>query len=140
MGGRRSADARALSRVFDGGEGLRRACRFQIPALSQSWRTHMHQISPEIQSCIDECLRCHSVCLSMAMNHCLEAGGQHVEPNHFRLMAACAEICQTSANFMLIGTDLHKSTCAVCAKVRSEERRVGKGCVSTCRTRGVPEH
>ena len=68
----------------------------------------MHQMSPEMQSCIDECLRCHTTCLSTAMNHCLEEGGQHVEPKHFRLMIACAEICQTAANFMLIGTDLHK--------------------------------
>ncbi|MCP8896481.1 four-helix bundle copper-binding protein [Shinella daejeonensis] len=99
----------------------------------------MHQISPEMQSCIDECLRCHSVCLSMAMNHCLEAGGQHVEPNYFRLMAACAEICQTSANFMLIGTDLHKRTCAVCAEVCKECARSCEQisdmqeCVDACR-------
>src|SRR3546814_18713489 len=27
-----------------------------------------------------------------------------------------------------------------CQQVRSEERRVGKECVSTCRSRGVPYH
>lgn len=64
----------------------------------------MHQISPEMQDCIDECLRCYQTCLGMAMTHCLEQGGKHVEPGHFRLMMACAEICRTSANFMLIGT------------------------------------
>src|SRR3546814_21015287 len=26
------------------------------------------------------------------------------------------------------------------ARLRSEERRVGKGCVSTCRSRGLPHH
>ena len=52
----------------------------------------MHQMSPEMQSCIDECLSCHSTCLSMAMNHCLEAGGRHVEPEHFRLMIALSLI------------------------------------------------
>ncbi|WP_207101143.1 four-helix bundle copper-binding protein [Paracoccus shandongensis] len=99
----------------------------------------MHQMSPEMQSCIDECQRCHSVCLGMAMNHCLEAGGRHVEPKHFRLMIACAEICQTSANFMLIGTDHHKRTCAVCAEVCEECARsceqVGdmQDCVDACR-------
>ena len=99
----------------------------------------MHQMSPEMQSCIDECLRCHTTCLSTAMNHCLEEGGQHVEPKHFRLMIACAEICQTSANFMLIGTDLHKRTCADCAEMceecaRRSEHQIGKHeCVDACR-------
>jgi hypothetical protein len=68
----------------------------------------MHHISSEIQRCIQNCLDCHRVCLQMAMNHCLELGGQHTEPKHFRLMLNCAEICQTSANFMLTGSDLHK--------------------------------
>ena len=99
----------------------------------------MHDISQEMQNCVDECLRCHSTCLSMAMNHCLEKGGQHVEPTHFRLMMACAEICQTSANFMLMGSDLHKRTCAVCAEVCEECARsceqVGdmQECVDACR-------
>ncbi len=99
----------------------------------------MHHISPEMQSCIDECLRCHSVCLSTAMNHCLEAGGQHVEPKHFRLMIACAEICQTSANFMLIGTEHHRHVCRECAEICEECARsceqMGdmQECVDSCR-------
>ena len=41
----------------------------------------------------------------------------HAEPNHIRLMMDCAEICQTSANFMLRGSDLHHLTCAACAEI-----------------------
>ena len=99
----------------------------------------MHHISPETQSCIDECRRCHSTCLSTAMNHCLETGGRHVEPKHFRLTIACAEICQTSANVMLMGSDLHRHTCAVCAEVCEECAlscaEVGdmQDCVDACR-------
>jgi len=52
-----------------------------------------------------------------AMNHCLEVGGKHLEPTHFRLMINCAEICQTSANFMLSGSPYHKLTCGICAQV-----------------------
>lgn len=40
----------------------------------------MHQMSSEMQACIDECLRCYQTCLSMASNQCLPAGGKHVEP------------------------------------------------------------
>lgn len=35
-------------------------------------------------------------------------------------MMACAEICQTSANMMLIGTHHHKHTCRECAEICEE--------------------
>jgi hypothetical protein len=54
-----------------------------------------------MQSCIDVCTKCYQVCLQTAMNHCLETGGKHVEPSHFRLMINCAQICQTSADLQL---------------------------------------
>jgi hypothetical protein len=99
----------------------------------------MHQMSQEMQQCIDECLNCHRVCLQEAMNHCLETGGKHVEPAHFRLMINCAEICQTSANFMLSSSELHKRVCAVCAEVceacAQSCEQVGdmQACVEACR-------
>jgi hypothetical protein len=49
------------------------------------------------QDCIEDCLRCYRVCFEMAMTHCLEHGGRHVEPGHFRIMMACAEICRLRA-------------------------------------------
>ena len=99
----------------------------------------MHEMSAGMQSCIQECQKCHAVCLGMASTHCLELGGAHVEPNHFRLMLACAEICQTAANFMLINSPLHTRTCAVCAEVCDECaqncEQVGNmdECVEACR-------
>jgi hypothetical protein len=92
-----------------------------------------------MNECIENCLDCHKTCLQMAMNHCLETGGKHVEPAHFRLMINCAEICQTSANFMLSGSDLHHLTCGVCAEVcgrcADDCARVGDmdECVRACR-------
>ncbi len=71
-------------------------------------------MSDEAKRCIDACLFCYQTCLGTAMNHCLEAGGKHVEPQHFRLMMACAEICRTSAHFMLITTPHHKHTQGMC--------------------------
>lgn len=99
----------------------------------------MHAMSQEMQQCIQECLNCHRVCLQEAMNHCLEMGGKHTEANHFRLMINCAEICQTSANFLLSNSPLHKRTCAVCAEVceacAQSCERVGDmaECVEACR-------
>ena len=99
----------------------------------------MRHISAKMQACIDECLGCYQVCLSMAMTHCLEEVGPHVEPNHFRLMMACAEICRTSAHFMLLNSPHHKHICAECAEICEEcakdcEQLDGmEECVTACR-------
>jgi hypothetical protein len=92
-----------------------------------------------MQHCIDICQECHSVCLETVI-HCLQMGGEHAEPNHIRLLLDCAEICQTSANFMLRGSDLHGLTCATCAEVcdrcaedceRFDDAQM-KRCAETC--------
>jgi len=99
-----------------------------------------HAADPKLEECIKECLNCHHICLEMAMNHCLKLGGKHTEPTHFRLMINCAEICQTSANFMLSGSELHHLTCCVCAEVcrrcADDCERVGdmQECVEACRS------
>ena len=100
----------------------------------------MYRLSPEMQSCIDQCLRCYRTCLAAAMTHCLETAGKHVEPAHFRLMMACAEISRTSAHFMLINSPHHKHTCRECAEICDEcakdcERLGGMDeCVRACRS------
>jgi hypothetical protein len=75
-----------------------------------------HQISADMRECIDNCTNCHNICLE-TIAHCLQMGGKHAETAHVRLLMDCAEICATSANFMLRGSDLHSRTCAVCAEV-----------------------
>lgn len=99
----------------------------------------MNEMSQEMQTCIQNCTDCHNVCLQMALCHCLEMGGKHTEPHHFRTMLACAEICQTSANFMLLGSDLHRLTCGACAQVceacaqSCEQVGAMEECVQACR-------
>ncbi len=70
-----------------------------------------------MQQCIDDCLHCYRICLQTAMNECLETGGRHIEPEHFRLMTGCAEICRTAAHFMLTRTHLHGYVCGACAEI-----------------------
>jgi hypothetical protein len=105
-------------------------------------QTTTHQMSAEMQQCIQNCLDCHSICLK-TVTHCLQMGGKHAEASYIRLLLDCAEICQTSANFMLRGSDLHARTCAVCAEVCERcaqdcERLAGddplmKQCAELCR-------
>ncbi|TRW15109.1 four-helix bundle copper-binding protein [Glacieibacterium frigidum] len=77
----------------------------------------MEPLDPRIQACIEACNRCHGSCLAMAFNHCLDQGGDHVAPPHFRLMADCAQICATAADFMLRSSVHHAAICAACADV-----------------------
>jgi len=70
----------------------------------------------KMQNCINECQSCHSVCVQ-TVAHCLQMGGKHAEPSHIRLLEDCAQICQTSADFMLRGSDLHGQTCGACAVI-----------------------
>ncbi len=74
-------------------------------------------IAADLAACIESCNRAHGVALGMAMNHCLETGGDHVAPKHFRLMADCAAMCATTADFMLRGSEFHGASCALCADV-----------------------
>jgi len=77
----------------------------------------MHAFSKEISACIDTCFDCQRVCLGLAMTHCLETGGDHVAPRHFRLMIDCAAICATTADFMLHKSQFHHQMCGLCATV-----------------------
>jgi hypothetical protein len=98
-------------------------------------------MSQDMAQCIQECTNCHRVCLE-TVAYCLQQGGRHAEAGHRRLLLDCAEICQTSANFMIRGSDLHGRTCAVCAEVcrrcaedceRFGDDRQMRRCAEVCR-------
>jgi len=78
--------------------------------------TSSHTMTREMQECINTCNECHSICLA-TVQRCLELGGKHAEAHHITTLLDCAEICQTSANFMLRTSDLHGRVCATCAEV-----------------------
>jgi hypothetical protein len=75
-----------------------------------------HSSHQEMQQCIQNCLDCHRICLE-TVTYCLQQGGHHAEASHIRTLLDCAEICQTSANFMTRGSEFHPRTCGVCAEV-----------------------
>ena len=70
----------------------------------------------DMTACIDECEACHRVCAE-TVRYCLEKGGRHAAPEHVGLLIDCAEICQTSANFMMRGSAAHKTVCGACAEI-----------------------
>lgn len=72
--------------------------------------------SQEMQDCINNCLNCHAVCLE-TIGHCLEMGGEHASPKHIKLLQDCAQICMTSADFMLRMSNYHPQICGLCADI-----------------------
>jgi hypothetical protein len=43
---------------------------------------------------------CHAICLSTAMTHCLEMGGEHARPQHLRLMLCLDGIAHLTAELV----------------------------------------
>jgi hypothetical protein len=95
-----------------------------------------------MDECIRNCLDCHRACVETAI-HCLGMGGDHASVDHQRLLADCAQICITSADFMTRGSRFHARTCGVCAELcvacADECERMAGGdahmarCAETCR-------
>ncbi len=102
------------------------------------------QMGQEMQTCIENCQNCHSVCLQ-TIGHCLEMGGEHASAKHIKLLQDCVQICQTSADFMLRMSDYHPQVCGACADVceacaeECEKMATGDGadlmqrCADACR-------
>lgn len=95
--------------------------------------THTPALSERDKQCISDCQQCHAECLETAMHICLETGGRHTEPEHFRLMLNCAEICRTAAEFMLSRSAFHRRLCGLCAEICS-------ACADSCEEIGGMEH
>src|SRR5436309_5571555 len=76
----------------------------------------LQNLNEDLQRCITLCRECHDVCLH-TVPHCLGKGGRHAAAAHVVLLLDCAEICDTSANFMVRGSQLHAATCGACAEV-----------------------
>jgi hypothetical protein len=77
-----------------------------------------------MDDCIEACLQCHVVC-TMTAQYCLAQGGEHAAIDLVGVLLDCAQICQTSADFMVRGSPYHTITCGACAAVC-------RGCAEAC--------
>ena len=73
-------------------------------------------INAEMQECVKTCTDCHQTCIETAI-YCMQSDNRLYEAKDIRLLFDCAEVCQTSANFLLRGSDMHTYTCAVCSEI-----------------------
>lgn len=87
------------------------------------------QMPQELDQCIRDCLDCYRACQQAATMHCLEMGGRHVEPGHFRLMLDCAETCRSVAAMLLNASLYAYEHCSICAQLCRD-------CAESCRQLG----
>jgi len=75
-------------------------------------------ITKEMEECIQNCTDCHNTCTRTAI-HLIgaEADGRTAEPQHYRMLLDCAEMCATCADFMLRASEFHAYLCTVCAEI-----------------------
>lgn len=69
-----------------------------------------------LEDCIQNCIECNRTCME-TFTYCLHTGGDHANPDLIRLLLDCAQICQTSADFMIRESALHPRICGVCADI-----------------------
>lgn len=79
--------------------------------------TLIDTLSEDMKTGIKICTACRDECETVLFQHCLKVDGRHTEEKHVKLMTDCIEICQTAANFMLRGSDMHVETCRACAEI-----------------------
>jgi ferredoxin len=82
------------------------------------------------QECIEQCTQCHNACLALAARLLREDTGRHTRT--VALLLDCAQICRTSADFMLRRSPLQHLACGVCVDVCEE-------CALACEALGTPE-
>lgn len=73
--------------------------------------------SHAMEQCIDNCTNCHRICLETAARHFRRERSPRIDEGMVRLLLDCAEICRTSSDFMIRGSELHPHVCRACAAV-----------------------
>ena len=102
---------------------------------------HSTHETSAMQECIEACTECHAICVA-TMTHCLQEGGKHADASHIGTLVDCAQICATSADFMLRSSPHHSATCRACAELCTAcaesceemlDDPVMRACAETCR-------
>ena len=102
-----------------------------------------HHSDDEMQKCIQLCQDCHALCVQ-TIGHCLNLGGRHAALEHIRLLQDCAELCETTAHYLIRGSSLHERMCGLCDEVCRQcadnclqvggDDQMVKKCAEMCKT------
>lgn len=70
-----------------------------------------------MRACIDECQKCHTVCLTTATELSRAPALHRPSPAQILAMLDAAQICATTADFMTRGSAHHAAMCRLCADI-----------------------
>ena len=70
-----------------------------------------------MEQCIGDCTNCHRICLETAARHFAGERTPRLDEGLVRLLLDCSEICRTSADFMIRGSNMHPRTCSACSAI-----------------------
>jgi len=90
--------------------------------MADIWGTHTEMVMVTSQ-CIDECLKCHRLC-GDTVTQCLLIGGAYARPELIRLLWDCAQICQTTADFMLRKSSFQLQASNLCIDICTQVTEV----------------
>ncbi len=94
--------------------------------MSEHDHDHDEHDHDSMDACIEACLQAHVVC-TMTAQYAMLQGSQRIPVEVAGLLLDCAQICQTSADFMLRGSPYHEVTCGACAVL-------SRACAEACRS------
>ena len=105
-----------------------------------SERTSAQRTREPLRSCIERCSDCHDVCTE-AIAGFLQGGSPHGQYLLVRLLSDCAQLCDTTRDFMLRSSDLYRQIARLCAELcercaQACERQGGEllvRCAEECR-------
>jgi hypothetical protein len=69
-----------------------------------------------LEECIQNCWRCHRQCLETTIYLSAENVDDGLQ-DKVKLLLSCAEICQSTANLLLLGASICQDVCRLCAEV-----------------------
>jgi hypothetical protein len=85
-------------------------------ALRSDYVTTEHGLGKQIEECVAKCLDCRSLCMKV-VDHCWRLRKIKRECPDIRPLLNCAEMCATTARFMLRGSEFCRELCVLCAQV-----------------------
>jgi hypothetical protein len=98
-------------------------------------------LSEDTRRCAQACADCHQYCIETIV-YCRQRGGAYAEASHLRLLLDCAELCQTTTDFILRGSDLcamisdicgeAADRCALSCEAFGDDRQM-RACAAACR-------
>jgi hypothetical protein len=112
--------------------------------MTEIWGIHA-AMDMVMSQCIEECLKCHRTCVDTA-TQCTLIGGDYADAERLRSLSDCAQICETSADFMLRRSEFQAQICELCADLcdrcadacaELEYDRMMKRCEQACRRAAI---